>query len=436
MVLQPGIGVEEIQTAADVMPWLERRRLGWFTGWIRTVGKAMFSPMRLMGAVPREAGVGEAWLFAFLTCLVILLFGVALPAAVFGALSFGGGAPPTIVLAQAGVSFALGLAAIIALLAIWGAITHGLLSISGPCEGGIGRTYQALLYSSAANLPAGVPCLGAYCLMWLTGIWWTISAILMVMEAQKVRGLRATICVGIVPAAAVTLIVGVIFVTIASASRTAAMMPTATSVNMPYPATNEAQAIGAAILTYSRTHNGQGPPHAVQLLVDGLLPAPYLTAWQVGHDENKVSIAGTGTNLGAFQLLPPNCMLIAAQNAAGALPADVIAHRLGDVVFTYHGIDLRNCDGQLWIAVFCADPAQPNAGPWKSVTSVAVLANGTTLQLPVPPGPAIRSQNALRASYGLPPLPDPSTVLNGQPARPNKPAQGDVSPAPQNSDEG
>jgi hypothetical protein len=44
------------------------------------------------------------------------------------------------------------------------------------------------------------------------------------------------------------------------------------------------------------------------------------------------------------------------QAAADALPVNIVAHRLADLVFTYHGIDLTNADPNLWIVITSHDP--------------------------------------------------------------------------------
>src|SRR5205085_1104837 len=46
----------------------------------------------------------------------------------------------------------------------------------------------------------------------------------------------------------------------------------------------------------------------------------------------------------------------AASTAIAALPAGVIAHRLGDFVFTYHGVTGNPPDAGLWIVVCSPDP--------------------------------------------------------------------------------
>lgn len=274
------------------------------------------------------------------------------------------------------------------------------------------RTYQAILYSGGANLVCGVPCLGMY-FGWLLWIWWLVSAILMAMQAQRVKGLRATLCVGLPPIA--VMMAGVIgfflFMMAMTRGITAVSMSSAGAGG--YSPYLESQAIGSGLLSYAQQHNGQGPPHALQLVADNSVAAANFVVWQIGHDEANVPVADT--TLGAFQLLGPNRMQMAAQAAASALPPNVIAHRMGDVVLTYHGIDLRNADPRLWIAIICPDPSQP-ISPGSGLVATAVQADGAAVPLTPSITAALQRQNALRAQYNLPPLPDPATVLHSQPA--------------------
>ena len=55
MVLRPGLGVEEAQTARNRMPWLERKEIGFFKSWFMMIGHAMTRPVQLGRAIPQEA---------------------------------------------------------------------------------------------------------------------------------------------------------------------------------------------------------------------------------------------------------------------------------------------------------------------------------------------------------------------------------------------
>jgi hypothetical protein len=412
-VLRPAEGVKEEQAQIDIMPWLERSRRGWFRGWWKTVGMAMVAPPKLMRAVPVDSGVGEAWMFAFITHVLTLAAGGALPAAIVSLFAFaaGGGNDAWMLLGLA-ASWLIGGTIVIMLgAAVWGLVTHGMLRITGGCAHGLGRTYHAILYSSGANVPWGIPCIGPYCGSYMIWIWWLVSAILMICQGQRVRGGRATLCVGMFPLVMVALIIASYFgfiYFIFSQARTSS----AAFAAMGYQPITEASSIGSALSTWATQHNGQFPPHALQLVADGHLSAPEFAMWQIGHDEAKVPVAGT--TLDSFQRLGPNRQQLAAQSAAASLPPNVVAHRLGDVVFTYHGLNANTADSQLWIAIVHPDPDQLSNG---TITACAIRADGIPLALPRPTFTSqLAQQNALRQQYGLPPLPDPATVTHVQPA--------------------
>jgi hypothetical protein len=98
----------------------------------------------------------------------------------------------------------------------------------------------------------------------------------------------------------------------------------------------------------------------------------------------------------------------------------VIAHRLGDFVFTHHGAVLNQCDLKLWIVIGAPDP---DSDQWSNLANNPATiitvghADGTVRQFSYMQMPAeLASQNQLRAREKLPPLPDPFTVTHGKPA--------------------
>jgi hypothetical protein len=105
-------------------------------------------------------------------------------------------------------------------------------------------------------------------------------------------------------------------------------------------------------------------------------------------------------------------MTALADAMAASLPDGVVAHRVGDVVFTYHGVDPDAPASQgLWIAVEAPESAPETA-------SIAVYYADGRSGLVVGAGwqAAVAEQNALRKVRGLAPLPDPRTVTLTGPA--------------------
>ena len=448
MVVLPTAGVDEEETKIDPMPWLERRRKGAIKAWFATIGRALVAPGRLIRSVPIESSVGSAVWFAILTNAIILLVSLttAMVVPVILALSMsrmgpaGGGpmgpGPP------GGANRALGMAAafggfavggflfVSVFMLLTGLVAHGLLRMTGRTASTMGRTLHAVCYSAGANVGSAVPCLGLY----FGWIWWLVSAVLMVREGQRVHGGRAALAVLTTPVLGLAAFIAWIVVSAFSATTNFAMTGTAPT-----------QTVLNGLLEYADERN-ELPEHAIQLVVGGFVTGFGLVA--TGSDTFEEDVPVADTNLNKFTKLPSEDESKAVQAAIDALPAGTIAHRLGDFVFTYHGIDLANADPGLWLVVMSPDPDVNPAGssgtvitfsgPGMTATSttssggmvVAGLVDGTSL--PVPLGgfaQTLQMQNMLRAKYNLPPLPDPATVTHAKPAvAGNQPQSGETIP--------
>ncbi len=401
MVLLPTEGVTEEQTVAEALPWLVRDKRGLYRGWIGTVGMAMVRPRRVMELAPIDDADAAAWGFAFCTHLVIW-FCSTLPAwLLFG---FGGLGPlPEMCSGSIMVAVAVAIA-----LAVWGLTTHGVLRITGGTQAPIGRTYQALCFSSGANILTGIPCLGLY--VPVGWCWWLISAVLMVRAGQQVSGLRATAAVLVFP---ILLGIGGVTALVWSIHSAQSAMQTAmrTAADIPSP---ELDDLTDALIAYGQDHGGQGPRHALELaLADDWSSFFVVANTLTTADASPVG----GSDLAKFASGAEHERKRIADAAADALPDDVIAHRVGDFVFTYHGMALNQSPGGLWIVVESPDPDQ-NAPPAASGRALHVgeLSGLTLRHHPGVFAAQLQAQNRLRAQCGLAPLPDPSTVTHGQPA--------------------
>jgi hypothetical protein len=174
--------------------------------------------------------------------------------------------------------------------------------------------------------------------------------------------------------------------------------------------------VSSAVQGYAARHGGEGPRHAVQILVD---PAAGLSASSFVRSDTATTADGVpvgATTLAELQLMPPNRRAAAAAEVALAMPPDVIAHRLGDFVFTYHGADLGSPDPQLWVVVAWPDPTV-NPAPTAADAVAVGLGDGSTTSIPAAGFAArLAEQNRYRASLGLDPLPLPSLVTHDAPA--------------------
>lgn len=210
MILFPTEGVEERQTQIDRMPWLERQERGFFRAWFATIGQSLVSPGQLIRSLPDTASASQAWWFATVTNTPVMVLGTGAIAVlpimfVVGAFGSGGGGPPPLALAgMLSLVFAAGFLITPVTIAVWGLVVHGLLRFTGSTSGPLRRTYEAICYSTGANVGSAIPCLG-FCFGW---IWWLVSAVIMVKFAQKVEGWRAALAVLALPVGCLTAIIG------------------------------------------------------------------------------------------------------------------------------------------------------------------------------------------------------------------------------------
>jgi hypothetical protein len=298
------------------------------------------------------------------------------------------------------------LAATLVSIVVWGGVTHGMLCLLTSPAAGPRRTYQALCYSGGANLLTAVPCLGMY----VGSVWWVVSAIVMVKDGQRVTGGRAALAVLTFPILAFGAIVT--FYVWQFVWFIPSMAPGSWGMQV------ETRYVLDAIVSYAEDHRGHGPGHACELLV-----GEYLTAddFVILASDTMVADAQVGDiTLAQFANLAVDRRIMTAKQVADALPDDTVAHRLGDYVFTYHGVDLADPDPRLWVVICWPDPDVNTANMSQNFVYVG-MANGATDSLP--PGTfaaTLAQQNSNRARAGLAPLPDPQTVTHGRPARAGK----------------
>jgi len=408
MVLLPAEGYEEEQTEIEQLPWLVREKRGYVRSWLSMIGLALIRPGRVMELAPVSGAAGSAWWFAILTttlasCLSMFPF-VILPMVMGG----GGGALSGI----SGLALATMFGAVV-IIAAWGLVTHLALRVTGKVRGTIGRTYQGLCFSSGAHMISAVPCLGFY----LGWIWWLVSAVIMVKEGQKVGGLRAAVAVLLFP---LLLIGGGGTLAVLSLSRAMSAM---SSMQAPIK-TDEASKLTEAVMTYAEAHDYHGPGHALVLVAAGLVDSDaFVTTFSTTTSADVPVGAG---DLNDFAHRSASEKAQAAADAGAALPPGVIAHRVGDFVFTYHGATLNECPAGLWLVVLAHDPdarvSPPATGNARFLTIAAGCADGSVRYfIRSALAAELSQQNSLRVQAGLPPLPDPFTVTHDKPAVATKP---------------
>jgi hypothetical protein len=414
MVLSPAEGVTDHETRVGSNPWLERGRIGGFKGWWGTIGQSMVSPNRLAQGTPDTSSLGQAWWFMILTCAVTIVISMV-PAMCIGLglplfLPQGQtGAPSIGILAAmlaAGVSFGVvaGFVVMLVYAGMWALVTHLLLRVSGSGHGPLRVTVQSILYSSGTIVLSAIPCVGNVAI-----VWWIVSAVLMVKESHGISGVRATFAVLAGPVIATALFIAfyaAIIVTAFSGMKATAVPPQL----LP----QSTQTILTVLVRYAAANGDRGPAHALELVLDpGLREQDFIDPFTATI---PMDVPVGGTTLADLAFDGPNARPATIKKAAAALPEGVVAHRVGDFVFTYHGAVLDGQAPGLWLVVLWPDPGSLQV-PGSGNTVAVGRADGTvSLIRPEQFVARLKQQNHLRAAQGLPPIPYPPTVTHQSPA--------------------
>jgi len=417
MLVRPAPGVDERETQVEQLPWLDLGERGVFRAWWGTILMALFTPGRLMRLLPMDAPLKYGFWFSALTFFVShLLMWLALLAWMIFVVAMslqgqagGGGGMGFALFFFCGMGLVGPVIAILSMV-LWASVAHAILRLTGRTHGTWNRTMQAFCYSSGSYAVGIVPCCGMY----VAPLWFLVSAVLAVREGQKVHGGRATLAVASLPVVAVLSLIGL---QIAMYHSAVTYVPS--PINLTAGAQTDTHTVLLGLLRFKDAHQGRWPAHALSLAEDGYVSEYDFVGSYTPTSISKIPVAGMSLEEYANRSAAERARL--AEQAAKSLPADVVAHRLGDFVFTYRGIDPGTADPRLWVVVFAPEPSADPAD--RSVTVLmAGLLDGTTL--PVRDGlsdPTIyallmQEQNQLRAQAGLPPLPDPQTVTHTQPA--------------------
>jgi len=403
-MLRPAPGVDESQTLPIKNPWLSRQRLGFFRAFFSTLGKTLTAPGNLLRVTPPGTayGAGRGFFFLILAWLlgttVVGMAAVSLAAGFSGmAMSFafcGLWANPLVIIAW-----------FIAVL-LWGVAAHLILLMTGGAKHGISRTYEALCYGAGPMVMLVMPCIGPFAC-----IWSIVSSTIAFKAAQKVGGGRASLCVVTPPLVVMVLLfVGwMAFVMWVMSTMPAPGGMGSGAVAYTTTPDQQARTLTGELLGLAERNNGAGPTHGLELLDRAsVVPQDFATIW-------PVDIPYFGPTLARFHTMMPQERAETLASAARMINERTVAHRVGDVVLTYHGIaDLRAANPGLWIVVICEDPSET----MRSIDPIWVgRADGSIIAVPQSGfAAALDAQNLLRAENGLPPLPDPREIDPSQPA--------------------
>jgi len=434
MVLRPGPGVAEERTRYRPVPWLDPGIRSFLVRLVQTSFWALFLPGRLGQRLPVPERPLAAFGFAASAVLVMLIPALLLVAVVGAFLPVGGFGPGLVAVT---IVFGVVVWALIGLLP-WAGLAHLALRMTGSNRGGFKRTLECLAYGVPACLPMAVPAVGLY-LTPLAVIYWTVVSTVMLRAGQRVSWGRAIFAAAVFP---VLLAVGLgLFIGLVVMPAYRSAMATMAAMQVAANPSQQAAAISSALHGHAGANAGAGPVHMSELLLSGAVTPPDLLSGQTFRTDARGSIGGInlmhagGATTGAIRAA------VAAARPAG----EITAHRLGDVVFTYHGIDLNApVDPGLWTLVITTEPTPfsvaagrttvlaPGSSPTARPALAAARADGAVEEIADADfGAALDAQNALRVSKGLAALPDPrQLVANGFTTPADAPAAPTTQPPP------
>jgi len=427
MVLLPTAGLDETATEPDRNPWLNRANVGRIKAWFQMLGRGLIMPGRLLRVTPGSSSTGQAWWYLTVNVFVfslisMLLFGVGCGAmflGISGLTGGGGGGPPPgqiflTMMGMMGMFLGGTILAVFLGVLIWGGIAHFILSLgSDKPSHGIGRTYQALCYTSGTTAFLSAPnCIWSVFAP-ITGIWWSVTATLALKDAHQVSGGKAALAglawPGIVTVGVAVLFIGMIFYT-------NSMTIPGPAAGMTMPTTGNAWAAAKQVAAFADNSTGKPPDHALELLIDSnaLLPGNFVGAPNTKSSLQTVPVGDQ--TLADFDALDADGKRDALAPVIQALPKDVKAHRVGDLVFVYHGMNFAFIDEDLWTVIEWPDP-DVNADPTIGTMLEIGFMDGSVRSIPVEDfDEHLEEQNMWRDLVDLPPLPHPSDVTHDQPA--------------------
>lgn len=415
MVVLPSEGFDEHVATMPVVAWRRRESLGMLRAWFSTVGTALIFPHRLLANRTSELNGSAAFGFMALTIGVTCLASMAPLLMFFILLGLAAAAGPGVMMMSilifiAVVAFILPLA----LAFFWTGVTHWLLRVRGGTPArGITRTFEAIAYSSGAYVIGAIPCFGGY----VAPFWWPISATIAVKHGQNVSGGRAAFATLTLPIALFVLVIAAymgLFV-MGMMMSSAGPMQVSTQRYGQFAMPVAVPRLTTALVIELDSND---VVHASALIVhQNLDPMSYLELGSNTHPRDVPIGSGTLMDFIGGDVAMQRTLI---EEASAVMPDKVIAHRVGDFVFTHHGHSRSTSaltDPDLWVVIGSPDPDR-NPAPSPGDVVVVGTSGGATRNFAFEQfGQMLEAQNALRATHGLPPLPDPRTVTHGAPAR-------------------
>lgn len=400
MRLKPAEALGHRDAHLGTNPWLNTQR-GLFKRWFLAVVSGIGQPGRMIEVSPAFGSTGPAVALAILNILVASLTTMGLfllPALGSSRMMVG----------MMGFMSVIFVVAPLVFLFVWVAATHGLLRLlrAGPADG-IGRTMQAIGFSSGGYMMALVPCVGPP----MGFVAWCVTATIAVKAGQCVSSWKATIATLALPAAVVvSLVVWYVWFMVSafSAAQHYSQQPHNQPPGWGQPVAQPNLATGTDIrmgtqrvaeVLRARVQTYRAPAHVAYLADDPTFD-PMAFSEQGGAAAPRVG----PSDLWQLALMDEPSRRAVLNPIVAAWPPDTTAHRVGRILLTYHGIT-PYASPDLWIMVQL--PAEPGEDFW------AITMAGYERVDRSNPQPALDAQNNKRMAAGLPPLPDWLVILGG-----------------------
>lgn len=386
MLLLPADELGKREATRFPNPWLDPHK-GSFSRWFSTVGASIGQPGKLMEATPAIGSTGKALTFALVNVLVAGLAGLA--CAGYSLVMGGGGLGMAFYMVAA-------LFAPMAYLFIWAGTTHGMLKLfKARTPDGVSRTVQAIALGSGGWIMSIIPCVGP-----LAGFpAWCVGATIAVRAGHKVAGWKASLATLALPVLTVLAVIGLYVAMIFGAFYTASSMSTTYATGHAWASGTrlEWETVELANELRSAITNNNPPLHGASLLG----PSSPVIYTVFSDAQNSDAPIGPHTAM-SLDGMDDAARAAALSAITSTWPADVTAHRIGNIVFTHHGIKPGD-DPRLWILIELPGPGDPMVD--------AVHLNGASMFNGQTAGQiTIDQQNRLRIAAGLPPLPDYQTL--------------------------
>lgn len=421
MVLIPTDGLHEDQTKADEMPWLARKKIGFFAAFFRTMGRGMAGPAPLIRLTPVASSSLDALFYTTISQTIINGFSYGSMILIFGGFTMfnggaGGGGGGIFTATLAGTLLAAIVGAVI-FAVVWTLLVHLTLKITGPTQAGLGRTLQAVSYSSGCNIISAVPCLGFY-LGPLGFLWWAIAAIFMIRDGQKVSGLRASIAVLWFPLFLMAAFFALMIWGFNVAQKAQATFAASQAASATTPIIETASSSGqmATAIKEFRLAKGRYPDHALELITFGGVTIEHFATKPGGAFgmSDTSSYRFQGIPFDEISSMPNDRVQFIASASAKNITDPSGDHRVGDFVFFWKDVDPASEPQGIW--VFAITPPVGTPSPH---TFTVGLADGSTHTLTDSEFTiAFIQQNVARTNQGLPTIPDPRLVTDESPTPP------------------